>query len=266
MPDNADYHVIIPAAGSSRRLVALTGRRPKSLLEVAGRPLVERSLEALDERGLRRVTFVVGYLREVLTATLGDRHGGLDIDYVVAEDYATTEHGWSLYLTKRAWLAGRRPVLLMDADNVYDPRLLDRVLAAPGDNVVLVEPALEAHAPEDELVIGEGGRVHGFRRTAPADCPEAAGVFVGMNRFSPAFMSDLYAFMDGFFASRGRRHKYERVLDAFLAAASSEVAYVGTAGLPWVNVNSERDYERAQAIARALDAVPEPLARERSAP
>ena len=49
------------AAGRGQRLDELWPDRPKGFLELGGRTLVERSLDALRERGVRRIVIVAGY-------------------------------------------------------------------------------------------------------------------------------------------------------------------------------------------------------------
>jgi choline kinase len=253
MNQPADHHVIIPAAGSSRRMAHLTTDRPKALLCVERRPIVTHSLDVLERRGFRRATLVVGYRRELFMETLGTRHGKLEIDYVVSEDFATTEHGWSLFVTRERWHQERRPVVFMDADNLYDPSLLDTVLHAPPGDVVLVDEGFQATEREEELVLGRDGNVDALVRGRRADFEAVAGGFVGINRFSTGFMTELYAFMEPFFAARGRMQKYERVFDALIHETATSLGYVTTGGRAWLNVNHETDYRQAGALARRME-------------
>ena len=55
---------ILLAAGMGTRLRPLTLDTPKSLIEVNGRPLLERQIEFLRERGVEEIIVVTGYLAE----------------------------------------------------------------------------------------------------------------------------------------------------------------------------------------------------------
>ena len=57
----------ILAAGVSRRLYPYTYNIPKCLLDVGGKPIIHYQLEALSSLGIKDVTMVVGYHREMLT-------------------------------------------------------------------------------------------------------------------------------------------------------------------------------------------------------
>ncbi len=251
----AGYQVIIPAAGCSRRMSHLTGERPKSLLEVEGRSIIAHSLETLNAFGFRHATFVVGYRRARLMAALGERYREIAIEYVVNEAYASSEHGWSLFLTRASWERSRRPVLFMDADNLYDPEMLRRLMRCPDPDVMLVDETFVASERDEELVCGRDGRVERLVRGRSDRVERYAGAFVGINRFSPAFMARLYRFMEAFFAPGDRNFKYERVFDAFIAATAARIRYLPIGGLPWININHEDEYRAASAIAARMAAV-----------
>ena len=57
---------IILAAGRGSRMGSLTSDKPKCLLEVKGRPLIEHQLHALEMAGIKDVAIVTGYQQEAL--------------------------------------------------------------------------------------------------------------------------------------------------------------------------------------------------------
>jgi choline kinase len=59
---------IILAAGRGSRIRQLTDDRPKCLVELRGRPLLEWQVEALRGGGAREIGIVTGYRREMLAA------------------------------------------------------------------------------------------------------------------------------------------------------------------------------------------------------
>jgi len=82
-PGLLDVPVAVLAGGLATRLGGLAERRPKSLLEVAGRPFVDHQMALLRRRGLRRVVLLVGHLGEQIMSHVGDgSRYGLEIDCV----------------------------------------------------------------------------------------------------------------------------------------------------------------------------------------
>ena len=57
---------IILAAGRGSRMKEMTEERPKCLVELRGKPLLEWQLEALREAGVDEIAMVTGYRRELL--------------------------------------------------------------------------------------------------------------------------------------------------------------------------------------------------------
>ncbi len=74
---------VILAAGEGVRLRPLTENRPKHMIPIAGRPLLQHVIEAFKHNGVQKFTIVVGYLSEVIERSLSDGRGlGVDITYV----------------------------------------------------------------------------------------------------------------------------------------------------------------------------------------
>jgi choline kinase len=245
----AEMEVVLLAAGCSRRLADLTSDKPKSFLEVEGRRIIDRQLETLEAFGFRRVTAVVGYLKEVFLREIGNRYGSLELRYIESADYDTTGHGWSFHLTRDAWMRERRPVLLVHADLVYDPRILQRVLEDDADDAIAIDERFEIKTRDEIVVCGSPDRISGLRNVtdAPAD---VLGEVIGINRWSPGFTEELFAFMEGFFARHGRNYNWEAVVDAFIPQSSRTLKPVRTGGLAWINVNHPPDLEDAARVCR----------------
>jgi glucose-1-phosphate thymidylyltransferase len=64
---------IVLAAGRGRRLEPLTLTRPKPLVRVAGRPILEYVLDALTRAGIQDIVVVIGHLGEQIAAYLEGR-------------------------------------------------------------------------------------------------------------------------------------------------------------------------------------------------
>lgn len=133
--------VVILAAGQGQRLRPLTHDRPKSMLPVAGRPLIHHLLENLAGLGLKDIVIVVGHGKERLQSYVGDgTTQGLDVKYV--EQPLQLGPGHALHQA-RAQLKGG-PFLLLPADSWYHPRLLERLRDATGPALVTVPNARSA--------------------------------------------------------------------------------------------------------------------------
>ena len=75
--------IAILAGGLATRMRPLTERRPKILIDVAGRPFAVRQLELLRQRGISHVVYCLGYLGEQVAEALGDgSHFQMTLEYL----------------------------------------------------------------------------------------------------------------------------------------------------------------------------------------
>jgi len=82
---------VILAAGRGTRMLPLTNRRPKPLVPVAGRPILEHIVCGLASAGVDRVCLVIGWMGEQIREAFGDgKRLGVELTYVWQEEYGGT--------------------------------------------------------------------------------------------------------------------------------------------------------------------------------
>ena len=64
---------MLMAAGLGKRMRPLTATTPKPLVRVAGKPLIDRALDRLEEAGVARAVVNVHYLADAIEAHVGAR-------------------------------------------------------------------------------------------------------------------------------------------------------------------------------------------------
>lgn len=80
---------VILAAGKGLRLRPFTENHPKPLIDIAGKPLIRHTLEALPD-SISEIIIVIGYLGEQIREALGDSWNGKPIRYVVQKELKGT--------------------------------------------------------------------------------------------------------------------------------------------------------------------------------
>ena len=84
---------VILAAGEGNRLRPFTANKPKAMLSIAGKPLLQYVIEALAQNGIRNLILVVGYRREQIFDYIGSgEQFGVNITYVTQEKQLGTAH------------------------------------------------------------------------------------------------------------------------------------------------------------------------------
>ena len=125
---------VILAAGIGSRLRPLTAEVPKCLVEVDGQLILLRALRALAAQGVSEAVIVVGYQADAIRSRVGARFAGLDIRYVDAPRYATTNNICSLWDAREYC---DEDILLLEGDVVFDDEVLERLLRQPGSSIAV---------------------------------------------------------------------------------------------------------------------------------
>ena len=77
---------MLMAAGLGKRMRPLTATRPKPLVKVAGKPLMDHALDRLETGGVRKVVVNVHYLADTVEAHLKARRCGME--FTVSDERA----------------------------------------------------------------------------------------------------------------------------------------------------------------------------------
>lgn len=107
---------MVLAAGLGKRMRPLTATRPKPLVEVAGRTLLDRALGTLLAGGVTRVVVNVHYMADRIEAHLKARQTALEIRISDERDLLMETGGG---ITKALPLIGSDPFLSINADNIW---------------------------------------------------------------------------------------------------------------------------------------------------
>ncbi|MBW0006932.1 MAG: NTP transferase domain-containing protein, partial [Sphingomonas sp.] len=107
---------MIMAAGLGKRMRPLTATRPKPLIEVNGKPLLDHVLEKLSTAGVSKIVVNVHYLADALEAHLATRAHGLEVVISDERDLLMETGGG---LVKAKPLIDCDPFLSLNSDNLW---------------------------------------------------------------------------------------------------------------------------------------------------
>jgi MurNAc alpha-1-phosphate uridylyltransferase len=154
---------MVLAAGLGKRMRPLTATRPKPLIEVAGRTLLDHSLDRLRAAGVRKAVVNVHYLADALEAHLKNRVQGIEI-VVSDERDCLLETGGGL--VRALPLIDADPFLAVNSDNLWIDGPIDslKLLASAWDEakmdalLLLVPLALAyCHKGQGDFHMGADG-------------------------------------------------------------------------------------------------------------
>lgn len=176
-------HAIILAAGEGSRLRPFTADKPKPMIRVGNKPIVQHALEALVANGVRDVTVVLGYQRAKVQSHLGDgQRWGARIRYAFQDVLAGTAAALALAPPPDG------PFLVLGGDNLVDAAAIKSLLGAPGSGPALVVDRA-ADPRRYGVVTLRNGQV-GALAEKPRD-PASEWVNTGLYRFPASFHADV---------------------------------------------------------------------------
>ncbi len=239
---SADFSAILLAAGQGTRIEGTTAE-PKVLLDLHGRNLLARHLEAWAEVGLQHAVLVVGYEQQLIRDAVEALDIPLEITWVDNQEFATKGNTHSMWLGLRA---APSAALIFDADLVYETGILRRFLEAPEPSGILVGAASIGDIECTKALVDEGGCVRmtiDKRAITAAELERHrfAGEAIGVLKFDAPTRAVLVAETEEFLAKRvNAMLNWEHLLNQFLAR--HDVACHFEPSERWVEIDTPEDY------------------------
>ncbi len=203
---------MLMAAGLGMRMKPLTDDRPKALIEVAGRTLIDHVLDRLAAAGVARVVVNVHAFADRLESHLAARR---DVEIVIADERAALlETGGGLKAARR--LLGDAPIIVANVDSLWVEEgtpALERLIGAWDatrmDDLLLLAPVERSlgFADAGDFFRAENGRLT-HRGKAPSAPFAHAGVHIIDPRQADAWPEGKYSIFPQWMAmqARGRLH------------------------------------------------------------
>lgn len=235
---------VILAAGVGSRLLPLTAESPKALVDVAGVPLLVRTLERLAAVGLSgdAVVVVAGHREDLLRRRLA----GVDprVRVISNPRFADWNNFWSLALARPELEAGG--FLLVDGDLLLDGEVLPRVLAAAGPAALAVDRRAGLDAETMKVEVGPAGLVRAIAKSL--DPARAIGEYIGVLRVDAPAATQVFDELERL-AGEGLVHEYyEHAFHRLAGRGALDVRVVDVSGCAVTEIDDADDLARATAI------------------
>jgi choline kinase len=238
---------IILAGGRGSRMGNLGDACPKCLIELEGKPLIERQIAALRRGGVDEIGVVRGYRPEMI-----DFPG---LVYFANERWSETNMVMSI-AAAAPWLRSG-PVIVSYSDIFYRSELVRDMAGAPGQLVISYDRdwrRLWSRRFADPLADAETFRINpagqlleiGGKTTRIEDIE---GQYMGLLKFTPAAWSAIEALLSTLDAPIRDRLDTTGLLRRLLASKEFVISTVGTDG-QWGEIDNPEDVELYQNMVR----------------
>lgn len=260
---------IIPAAGFEKQLLPLIEDKPKCLLDIKGKTILERAVAALNDSNIKEIALVRGYKKDAISLP--------NIRYYDNDRYEETGELFSIFCAESE-MKGRTIVLY--GDIIFDNTILEKLLKSPADIALVVDLAWQdqqqrggqpTHINPDLVILDDPpGQSHVSRFVMPEGehrilkigqhlpHDQAHGEFIGMAMFSEK-------------GAQALRESYRTSLERYKSSGFHEAASVSKASFTdmvqelidrghrvdavpifkgWMEVDSFEEYQKAWAKIR----------------
>jgi choline kinase len=219
---------IILAAGMGLRLVQPEGQqKPKCLLRFGEASLLERHLQLLKVAGVDEIVFVLGFKHEQVEAELASIDWKPATEVVVNGEFSLGSV-LSVHTAAEALTRGG-DVLLMDADVLYDERVLEPLVAGRHVNRLLIDRDFEAGDEPVKLCVDKGVPVELRKQVAVDTRFDTIGESVGFFRFD----------------EHAANLPHEEAVRDLLLEKSHVFDIADVTGAPWIEIDFQNDVKRA---------------------
>jgi len=232
---------VVLAAGQGTRLLPLTADTPKCLLDVGGRPLLDRLLAALAAAGLTRAVVVTGHRADRVDAFLAGTPPPLHVSTVRNAAYAATNNAASLAAARLA--IGAESFVLCDGDVIFSDSPLPALLAAAEPCTLIVDRGASLADEEMKVQVAASGLITQLsKRLDPASC---IGESIGVQKLGgpalPRLWDEVEAVVRADAAAAYYEDVFQRLIDSGVRFGTSDVATNG-----WMEIDDRADLDAAR--------------------
>ncbi len=229
---------LILAAGLGTRLRPITDDRPKSMVEVNGKPILFKQVDNLLENGIKDITVIAGYKSEMMINAIGRRYK--DVRIIVNDVYDKTNNMYSAYMASDYMYDEK--FLLMNADVFYDSAIIKELIKNEYENSIVVEEG--AYNDENMKVVCIGDRITEISKAISEN--DAYGVSIDVYKFSKEGSKIFFDRIKEFIEDRNELNQWTEVaLDEILEIVEFKPCPLKGR---WMEIDNHDDLKRAESI------------------
>ncbi|MBC7906838.1 MAG: phosphocholine cytidylyltransferase family protein [Rhodospirillaceae bacterium] len=239
---------IILSAGQGKRLLPLTEQRPKCLLPLGGRTILEWQLAALAANGIRDVVVVTGFRAEAVEAVIRARpDDGLMVRPLHNPFFQVADNIGSCFVAR--FEMADSDFVLLNGDTLFHPDLFARARAQASAPITVTVNRKDRYDGDDMKVRLDGTRLTAIGKTLPPEqChAESIGLLFFSGEGGRIFIEALDQIIR---RNDGLTRWYLSVIDEL--AAKTTIGTADIQGHEWCEVDYPKDLPAADRLATRL--------------
>ncbi len=236
---------IILAAGQGTRLRPLTDDKPKCMVELLGKSLLERQVEVLKSQNITDITVLAGYREDKIQIA--------GVNKLINPRYASTNMVYTLFSAKET-MTGKEDLIISYGDIVYEPKVLSALVSCNAPICLTIdkewrrywELRMENPLDDAETLKVENGKIVELGKK-PTSYDEIQGQYMGLMKIRAEYvkpMIDAWENMD-----KNAHYDGKSYNNMFMTSFIQHLIDIGWKVAPawvsngWLEVDSVEDLE-----------------------
>ena len=240
MIDFRYYSILLLSAGISKRLGKIGLDRPKCLLDVKNKKLIEHLIEILQKRNVKEISIVLGYKSQMIIDILKN-FKKIKFNFIKIKDYKKNGHAKSWHSFNKIWIKKKLPILLFHTDIFFDPIYLDNIVKSPHDNIIGIHSNSKIYKKKSVFVYTNKNQLI-KELNLQKKRSNKAGEVIGINKISKNTSKNLFLFMNRFLVKENKKLNWEFMLDNYIKTKYDSFFVLKNQNFFWTNVNFKKDY------------------------
>ena len=224
------------AAGLGSRFGKMTETMPKGFIEVGGKSMVIRSIEAIITCGIKRIIIGTGYKKEAYEA-LKEQYP--QVECVFSPRYAETNSMYTLWNCREA--IGNDDFILLESDIIYSQNAITELLGNEHPDIMLITPVTKF---QDQYYVEYDERGTLTRCSTYKEEIDYKGELVGIHKFSSTFYHLLCEEYEKVVADKPKLGYEYQLL--WMSQHVSPVYVLNSSDVKWYEIDDEDDLKYAE--------------------
>ena len=224
---------IILAAGRGTRLYLITLNKPKGLLEIGDKTILDRLIYQFKESGISDILIVVGYQKESLINHFGD-----SVRYSYYEDFSKTNNLHTLWSVRNEL---NDDVIITFSDLVMHQSIVDNLVKSNSDITMAIDTSQVLDGTM-RVAINNAN----IKNITTTSIDEADGNFIGIAKISQngckLLVNEMSEIINGHFQD------YYTIAVDNISRRGVAVNYFDARDFPWREIDTKDEYEEVLEI------------------
>lgn len=237
------------AAGLGKRLAKYTKNNTKCMVDVAGKKLIDRAIEAIKNAGIKRFIIVTGYKADNLENYITENHSGeLNFVFIRNDIFDKTNNIYSFFLAREE--AIKDDTILLESDLIFDSNLIKDIKESEDKNVVAVAK-YESWMDGTCVKLNEEQMIYKFieKQNMKTDKLDEYYKTVNIYKFDKEFLSKVYfPFLETYMKIQGLNSYYEDSLKYICQLPQIYLKAFLMGNRPWYEIDDAQDLDIASVL------------------